>query len=73
MGVKKKNLVYRVRYPQPHNIFIYTGNCALDDKLIERSHVQAKIKAKSNKSNDPYLVRFIRRYLHNPKYKKTGR
>jgi hypothetical protein len=49
-----------VNYRQPHNIFVSTGNVALDSHLVDKSYRAEKFRAKfsSNEddlnSNSPY-------------------
>ncbi len=42
-----------IKYPQPHNIHVHTGNEAWDQRLIEYLHVRAKYFAKCLKSKKP--------------------
>jgi len=46
----KRDLIHKIKYPQPHNIHIYTGNDALDQRVIEYLHAKAKYVAKYQKS-----------------------
>ena len=40
----------KIKYQQPHNIKIYTGNPALDYHLINKEHIRQKYESKKKES-----------------------
>ena len=52
---KNGDLEKKLKYPQPHNIHIDTGNPAMDEHLRMKYHAEQK---------------FIARHYQNPKYRR---